>query len=142
MKKTLLRPGQPRRTVYLARTRMKSGGRIKSKKRAPSEAVRIYGPPERREWTKTLPCRTCGLFGYTEAAHVVKGDGGTGYKASAQFTAPLCGLRPKWEDKATPWGCHRELHRIGPDAFESKYGVSLETLAAEHNAAWEAVANG
>lgn len=84
---------------------------LKKRPRKKSETLRIYGPPARRVWMKTLPCSACSVVGYSEGAHVL-GNGGTGRKADYDTQAPLCGPRA---DATDPWswdgttyiGCHK-----------------------------------
>jgi hypothetical protein len=73
------------------RTPLARGGRIKPKKRKPSEAVRIYGPPGRRE------------FVASQNAHTE--NGGKSRKGDATTILNLCGPHgfPMWTD-----GCHQK----------------------------------
>jgi elongation factor P hydroxylase len=78
------------------------------------EHARAYGPAERIVWLKSLPCFACGYHGPTlrEVAHVV--TGGTGRKADADKTVPLCPA------------CHRTQHAQGWDAI----GMTRESATA------------
>lgn len=68
--------------------------RIKRHARKPSETVRIYGPPDRREWVKRQRCwygvefSSMHCAGETVNAHTE--TGGTGRKADADTIIPLC----------------------------------------------------
>jgi hypothetical protein len=64
-------------------------------------------------------------LGPCEAAHVVKGDGGTSRKAGWESCAPL-----------THHEHIGELHQWGPRTFEAHYGISLEDAAANTRAAF------
>jgi hypothetical protein len=56
--------------------------------------------------------------GKVEAAHTRIGtDGGTSLKPSDSFAIPLCA------------GHHAEQHRIGERSFETKYKISMKTIA-------------
>jgi hypothetical protein len=96
--------------------------------RKASEFVRAYGSKARVAWVKRRPCIVAvGVCaGPIENAHVVKGDGGTSYKASAEFIAPMCHRH------------HRRLHSLGPISFQSVFKVDLAACAAETERAWRA----
>jgi len=119
-----LSPGTPRK----ARRPIK---RVNRKRKA-KNWTRAYGSVERVAFVASMPCialwtvdhHECG--GDIENAHVVKGDGGAGYKASAEYIAPLCTDH------------HRHLHRVGPDTFQRVHDVDLAACAAETARAWEA----
>ena len=98
------------------------------KKRSKAEYARIYGSEERVEWVKAEPSVATGRSPCVNA-HVVKGDGGMSYKASAKYIAPLTHEE------------HMELHRIGQHSFEQKYGLSLEFAAEQTEQAWQAHCN-
>jgi hypothetical protein len=84
------------------RTPLARGGRIKPKKRKPSEAVRIYGPPGRREFVASQPCLLCGWHA-SQNAHTE--NGGKSRKGDATTILNLCGPHgfPMWTD-----GCHQK----------------------------------
>lgn len=101
---------------------------IKRKPRPASETLRIYGPPERRAWVKSLPCLVCGATP-SENAHVE--NDGLSRKGDADKIVPLC---------------HQHhigsLHRIGPEPFERLYarellGRSLKQWAETIEHAWQ-----
>lgn len=75
----------------MSRTRMKKHARPES------ETVRIYGPPERVEFVKSLPCCWCGKEGETENAHTV--GGGVSRKADAEAVAPMCRFHHRQYDQ-------------------------------------------
>lgn len=116
---------------------------IKKRKRPASETLRIYGPPARRRWMKTLPCSACGVVGYSEGAHVL-GNGGMGRKADYDTQAPLCGARGAllfaW--RSAPEGCHNlyDEHRSTFNAIYPNY--NSEKAAAETQAAWLSFSGG
>ena len=93
--------------------------------------ARVYGSPERVEWTKASPCVICGL-GPCENAHV--GSGGMGRKADCSAIVPLCAPRGQWQ------GHHAEHHRIGTGGMNTKYGTALGELAKAHDRTWKALA--
>ena len=77
----LRRTEMPRRRRSLARSP------IRKHSRKPSETRRIYGPPARRAWVKSLPCIVCGHVP-SENAHTE--NGGMGRKADYDTIAPMC----------------------------------------------------
>lgn len=58
-------------------------------KRHAANLERAYGPKERREFVKTLPCAACGRVGSSVSAHLL-GNGGMSRKKPANTTGPLC----------------------------------------------------
>jgi hypothetical protein len=96
--------------------------------RKASEFVRAYGSRKRVAWVKRRPCIVAvGVCaGPIENAHVVKGDGGASYKASAEFIAPMCHRH------------HRRLHSLGPMTFQSVFKVDLTAEADACERAWRA----
>lgn len=128
LKRTAMKPRRSR----LARTTMVR------RPRTMAETVRAHGDVERREWMKRQPCVICGRVP-SDAAHVK--TGGTGRKADAQLTAPLC------SDTACERGHHSEYdgrkHAGGKRTFEAKYGVDMLDEARKCQArydAWRAAA--
>lgn len=85
---------------------------------------REFGGQERHDWVEAQPSVASGK-GPCVNAHVVKGDGGMSYKASARFIAPL-----------TDFEHIEELHRYGPQWFEAKYGLDLAACAADTGKRW------
>ena len=113
---------------------------IKKKPRSKAERLRIYGPPGRVEFVKSLPCAACGVVGYSENAHVPpKGEAGTGYKADYRFIVPLCGPRP-WNAAGQMFiGCHEQYDDVQwafdmehPDFDAEKACAQTETLWLQH----------
>lgn len=105
---------------------LSGGGRIRPKPRTPEEFERVYGGDERRAWVSRLPSVASGN-GPCVNAHVTPPDGlpsGTGRKGDYVWIVPLT--------KAE----HDELHAIGEDTFQTKYGIDLAECAAETHAAW------
>lgn len=141
-----MRKSLSKRTSLSRRTALKSSGRIKTKKRKASETLRIYGPPARRAWMKTLPCSACGVVGYSEGAHVL-GNGGMSRKADSDTQAPLCGPRGQLPapDVVVPLfnasagfyvGCH-VLYDDYRWIFEKKFpDFDPEKAAADCQTAW------
>ncbi len=69
---------------------------------------------------RNLPCIACGKFKWRiEAMHT--GPHGLGQKASDLDSLPGC------------HDCHRELHCIGPVAFQDKYKISFRALILKLN---------
>jgi hypothetical protein len=137
------RPGQPKRTPFRRTRELARGSGPRTSSSAPlrssplpavnrarkaSEFVRAYGSRKRVAWVKRRPCivpvGVCA--GPIENAHVVKGDGGTSYKASAEYVAPMCHHH------------HATLHRLGPISFQSVYKVDLAAEADACARAWRA----
>lgn len=106
---------------------LRSSGKPGRKPRKASETVRIYGPPERREWFRTLPSVASG-DGPCEMAHVR--NGGIARKADARWTVPLT----RHEHRV-------ELHQWGPQTFEAHYGIDLDAEAEKTEAAWQRISN-
>ncbi len=108
---------------------------IKKKARPADETKRIFGPKARMAWLKGLPCAACGYTGpiLRDAAHAITG----GMSRRSEFTSllPLCAVR--WEGGVLIEGCHRECHQHGVKTFESKYGISLQSLASDVARQWE-----
>lgn len=102
---------------------MKRGGRIKPKKRKPSEFARIYGSPARVRFVARLGCVVCGR---TPAENAHTESGGMGRKADADTIVPLCGFH------------HRELHFWGADTFADCYEVNLRLEALATDELWKA----
>jgi hypothetical protein len=119
-------PG-PTRRAWINRTAKKR------KKRKPSETLRIYGPPARRAWIKSLPCFACAglspLFGWasqghSENAHTV--TGGTGRKADADTIVPLCRSH------------HRRYDQHQPPFDRADVREATKAAAPTYDAAWQA----
>ena len=120
------------------KTELKRGGaiprttRIKgaNRKRKAANLERAHGPAARREWIKTLPCANCGIVGYSEGAHIK--NGGTGKKAEARFTIPLCGR------VVGVIGCHGVQHSFGWSALiELNTPEKREAAAARTEELWQ-----
>ncbi len=85
----------PRSTKPISRGTPPKRSAVKRKPRPKSETLRIYGPPERRAWIKSLPCMACAIFtaadgcgGPSDNAHVCGGDG-IGRKKGYASIVPL-----------------------------------------------------
>lgn len=107
--------------------------RLKKKARKPSETLRIYGPPARRVFVKSLPCAACRYDGKpSEQAHVL-GNGGMGRKKDANTIAPLCA--PHVIVDTASWsmhdyiGCHRLFDRYR-SVFDERFPDFDPTRAA------------
>jgi hypothetical protein len=55
-----------------------------------------------RRLVATLPCKVCGIVGYSQAAHPNTGKG-SGFKTDDRLCFPLCGPRP------SEAGCHSKF---------------------------------
>lgn len=97
--------------------------RERDAERKAREFARKYGSLE-RVWfvSQVLLCAASGERGDNENAHAV--GGGVGRKADYTTVLPLSPDH------------HRELHRIGAESFEHKYGINLEEAAAATELAW------
>ena len=74
-------------------------------------------------FVRSLPCCACGGTRYVEAMHC--GPRGLGQKVDDQDALPGCRF------------CHRELHDLGPVAFQQKYALDFERLTQKLNAFFE-----
>lgn len=122
--------------------------RKKNPERVRKNFLRAYGDKDRVLWIRAQDCLVCGVSDCTENAHVApkREAGGTGRKADAKWNIPLCGpmvryLSVYYARHDGKKGCHTELHQIGRESFEAKYGVNLEQLAIETQARWLAIAD-
>jgi|GEM_PF-5512203 len=99
--------------------------------------VRVTQDQKRLDFVRAMPCLLLteaphdernkhvlwDCFGPSEAHHVRKGaQAGLGRKPPANKTVPLCRA------------AHSIYHNIGHDAFESKYGINLESHLQRINA--------
>ena len=75
--------------------------------RKAADDLRVYGSKARQKWVSLQPCAACGVWGYSQGAHM-EGPEGLGLKKGFKTIAPLCTVRPDHRDKnATMWpGCH------------------------------------
>ena len=87
-----------------------------NRERRKREYERAYG--KHAEWIRTHPCAvkfSAGCWGRTEAAHTE--SGGMGRKADARTLIALC------------HGHHMDLHTMGVETFQERFGKDLESLA-------------
>lgn len=117
-----------KRNTPLKRGKPLARSPMKRKARPASETLRIYGPPERREWVKSLAClgRLCGgrCEGAIDNAHTV--NGGKGRKADADTIVPMC----------------RAHHRLY-DGYKAPFDREptrelMKSFAADVERAWQA----
>ena len=90
-----------------------------NKARKKLDDVRVYGSPARRKWVALQPCAACGVWGFSQGAHV-EGPDGTGRKKGYKTIAPLCTVRPDLGGRALHPGCHHlfdEKHHEFRQAF-------------------------
>ena len=73
--------------------------------------------PAYLRFLRRLPCAACGGTRRVEAAHC--GPRGLGQKRDDKDALPLC------------MTCHRELHELGPLAFQGKYALDFAALIAK-----------
>ena len=97
---------------------------------------RYWRSVDYRRWVASLPCASCGIEGYSQAAHSNQAKHGKGrsIKASDEFMFPLCCAHGRHQ------GCH-SMHdlRIGltkaeSDAFEDD--AIAKTWAKAGEAGW------
>lgn len=114
----------------LARAGKLKRGPMKKRRRKPSETLRIYGTPERRAWVKSMGCAACGVYGYSENAHLL-GNGGMSRKGDCTEIGPLCGPHMSYV------GCHRlfDRHRSKFDARFPRFNP--EEVAAMTERRWQ-----
>ena len=92
-----------------------------------AEFERVWDSEEFRQYTERSPCVVTGR-GPCVGHHVTPNDdppSGTGRKADAKWVVPLL-------DRL-----HKELHNIGWETFERKYGIDLKEEARQHWARWQ-----
>ena len=108
-------------------------------KRRKRERERAYGPPERREWVKTLDCVACGRVATEDNPSVnshIKPDpdnlteyrpSGMGRKEDYRWVVPLCP------------DCHSRLdtHPEGQKGFERECFVDLNLEACLVEIDWQ-----
>lgn len=99
--------------------------------RKTDNALRVYGPPARREWMRWQSCLGCGRVGASVSAHIE--NEGKGRKAHYSKTIPLCDGRQFFG----PQGCHQRF-----DAYERVNGfkrgeAAPQRLAAETEQHWQ-----
>lgn len=111
--------------------------RKQNRKRRETNKQRAYGPSQRRAFVRGLPCSSCGIEGFSQNAHVVKIDGGMGFKGSYLGIAPLCGSRFQ-----NP-GCHNLYDEHRSD-FDKRFPWYVpEVIAADTERKWvESCENG
>lgn len=123
-----------RKTALRRRTPLKSKTRVKpvNAKRKKANWARAYGSDERVEFVASLPCvvqrPSSPCAGTIENAHVA--NGGRGRKADADRVAPICTAH------------HQELHQIGQQSFEARYGVDLKVAARITEMRWQIASGG
>ena len=75
---------------------------------------------DRAEWLRRQACATCTAAPRSDPSHTQsRGAGGRKHQQ-----IPQCRR------------CHRLLHDIGKEAFEARFGVDLDALAAAFDALW------
>ena len=101
------------------------GGPIRKRntKRRMSEFARCFGSRERVAWIKSRACVVTGSRHEIENVHVR--GGGAGRRADYCWIVPMS--RP----------LHRLLHNIGKVSFECRWGIDLDYLAEQTQAAWQ-----
>jgi hypothetical protein len=61
-----------------------------------------------RRLVAKLPCKHCGIYGYSQTAHANTGKG-AGTKASDLETFPLCTIHPAYPGGPLVQGCHEKF---------------------------------
>lgn len=108
--------------------------KIRKKPRSRKETLRIYGPPGRLEFVKSLPCAACGVVGYSVNAHLL-GNAGLSRKGHYKTIGPLCGIR---FGTPTIIGCHITYDRYR-SVFDAAYPhFDPEKVARETESRWSA----
>jgi len=92
------------------------------------EFARAYGSKARVQWVQSLACLHC-LARPSENAHTPSRSG-MGRKGDASTIVPLCSA------------CHRRLHQVGLETFQSESCLDLVQCAAIIDAAWTAHISG
>jgi|SRR5882672_4020261 len=95
-------------------------------KRKAKELLRTFGPPERREWMKLMPCVADCCPHKTENVHT-KGGGGS-RRADARFIVPMCRFH------------HRYLHDHGEAGLRRMFmptALPLVEIAANYELLWQ-----
>ena len=94
--------------------------------RARDEFKRAYGSRARQKFVNLMPCSACGVWGYSQNAHVLGNEGGS-RKGHYTGIAPLCGPRP--DHDGIYEGCHAFLHR-DPAGFRAMFPTFNPAKAA------------
>lgn len=121
------RTGELKRTTPLPRAatpRQRVRVKARNPERQAKEFQRTYGGVDRVEWFKAQPCLVCSVTPSVNAHVGPKGAKGTGYKADACWTVPLCTAH------------HDEEHQ-GQQTFEATHHVDLEHVAQVYDARWQ-----
>ena len=95
--------------------------------RARDEFKRTYGSRARQKFVNLRACSACGVWGYSQNAHVLGVDG-MGRKLGYKTIAPLCGVRPDGEGGVYP-GCHSRFD-TAPADFRAKFPTYNPAKAA------------
>jgi hypothetical protein len=101
------------------RKRQKSGWIKPNHKRLAKRRIVDFGGDEYARYIASLPCKLCGIHGYSVPAHVGKARG-----AGGKAIAPLCASR------IGVVGCH-ELHDLYPWKLPEGTKETLKAYAAE-----------
>ena len=75
---------------------------------------------------QSLPCKGCGIVGFSVNAHVGRKGAGARRKADYDHIVPLL---PE---------IHAALHKLGRKDFERLFAINLTTCAADVESAWAA----
>lgn len=120
---------KPPKTVK-ARRPIRRNGKPKAvnAQRKAKNFQRAYGGVTRLTWIKAWTCMAWrrsveDCAGAIDAVHIK--SGGTGRKADAALTIPLCRLH------------HRELHQHGARTFEERHSFTLAAAAELCEAQWQ-----
>jgi len=107
--------------------------------------ARAYGSKARVKFVNLQPCAACGVWGYSQNAHVLGNDGAS-RKAHYTTIAPLCGPRPSGvllheESGLIYEGCH-SLFDTAPEKFRARFAFNPKRAARECHRKWMAFVNG
>jgi hypothetical protein len=117
----------------------KIGVRKKNAARSADNFKRCYHSRARQKFVNLLECSACGVWGYSQNAHVLGNDGGS-RKGHYTTVAPLCGIRPGVAGVYP--GCHY-LFDEKPDLFRElfpRYSPNAAARATER--LWKAFCAG
>ena len=126
----------PKPRAYVARhtalPKKKQRPRPVNAKRKAREFRRTYHSLARVEFVKSLPCASCGVFGWSQNAHAT--GGGAGRKSGYAMILALCGpgqwMQRKSDGKRVMYeGCHRlyDEHRLAGFTLDHALAAAART---------------
>lgn len=123
----------PKPRAYVARhtalPKKKQRPRPVNAKRKAREFRRTYHSLARVEFVKSLPCASCGVFGWSQNAHAT--GGGAGRKSGYEMILPLCGPHPlhNYGAYGLTEGCHQwyDRHRLAGFTLDHALAAAART---------------